>query len=239
MYYMMAEFFKMTMGESLRKTRLLAIATGMIVFLLVFFNEALSIGWSFIALAYVPLSFLFISFLTILRQEDMPKSSHLYTGLLYIAIPLILSNQLVFSSGSYNGWLAVCFFVIIWLSDVGAYSIGTLWGQNHGKKLAPSISPKKSWIGFWGGLFFALLAATGLHYLGVLDFPLIHCLLLAAVMHVAGVAGDLYESKWKRYFGIKDSGDSIPGHGGMLDRFDSTLFAFPAGIVYLVIFNLL
>ena len=68
---------------------------------------------------------------------------------------------------------------------------------------------------------------------------MIHCILLATVMDIAGVYGDLFESQWKRSFDLKDSGSIIPGHGGMLDRFDSTLFAFPIGVLYMVLFNLI
>ncbi len=68
---------------------------------------------------------------------------------------------------------------------------------------------------------------------------MVHSIAIAAVMHVAGVYGDLFESQWKRSFELKDSGSIIPGHGGMLDRFDSTLFAFPVGVLYMVLFNLI
>ena len=73
----------------------------------------------------------------------------------------------------------------------------------------------------------------------MIGFPMIHCIILALIMDVAGVYGDLFESQWKRCFDVKDSGNSIPGHGGFLDRFDSTLMAFPAGAVYLVLAGLL
>ena len=78
-----------------------------------------------------------------------------------------------------------------------------------------------------------------LYETGILRFPLIHCLILSVIMSVAGVYGDLFESQWKRFYGVKDSGNIIPGHGGMLDRFDSTLMAMPFGAIYLAIFDLL
>ena len=74
---------------------------------------------------------------------------------------------------------------------------------------------------------------------GLWDFPWYHCLILAAIMDIGGVFGDLFESLWKRHFGVKDSGNIIPGHGGMLDRFDSTLIAMPLGAIYLSIMGLL
>jgi phosphatidate cytidylyltransferase len=129
--------------------------------------------------------------------------------------------------------------VIIWGSDVGAYLFGITLGQKYGKKLFPSISPKKSWIGFWGGLFMAVALAVGLHYLGLLPFELRHCIVMSVLLNVTGVYGDLIESQWKRHYEVKDSGNIIPGHGGLLDRFDSALIAIPIGIIYLVLWNVL
>ena len=84
----------------------------------------------------------------------------------------------------------------------------------------------------------ALLAGAILYWTGLFTFPLWHCLIVAALMHVMGVFGDLFESLWKRAAGVKDSGTILPGHGGLMDRFDSALFAFPAAYVYLLVFNL-
>mgnify|MGYP002513203285 CR=1 FL=1 len=112
-------------------------------------------------------------------------------------------------------------------------------GQKYGKKLFPSISPKKSWIGFWGGLFTAVGIAVGLKYYGLLPFDLVHCIAMAILLNVTGVYGDLIESQWKRHYEVKDSGTIIPGHGGLLDRFDSALIAIPIGIIYLVVMNVL
>ena len=131
-------------------------------------------------------------------------------------------------------------FILIWMSDVGAYCVGTALGQRpDARKLAPSISPKKSWWGFWGGVFFCVAAAVGLHFLTWLPFGLLHCIALGVIVSVAGVCGDLFESMWKRHFGVKDSGNCIPGHGGMLDRFDSSLVAIPLACVYLTLTGLL
>ena len=155
-------------------------------------------------------------------------------GIAYIAGPLSLSNQVAFSGGAFNATLLLCFFILIWCSDIGAYVIGTAFGQKeNSRKLAPAISPKKSWVGFWGGMAFCILAALLLRASGLLDYPLLHCCILAVILHCGGVCGDLFESLWKRHFGIKDSGNVIPGHGGMLDRFDSTLIAMPLGALYL------
>ena len=85
----------------------------------------------------------------------------------------------------------------------------------------------------------AVLAALIMNRIGMMTYPLVHCLLLAVVMHVAGVVGDLFESQWKRCYNLKDSGNIIPGHGGMLDRVDGALMAIPAGVLYLLMINVL
>ena len=112
-------------------------------------------------------------------------------------------------------------------------------GKRFGKKLFPDISPKKTWAGFWGGMFCSVLSGIVMKYTMSLDITLLNVVLLAIVMDIAGVYGDLFESQWKRHYNVKDSGTVIPGHGGMLDRFDSTIFAMPIGALYLIVMNIL
>ena len=85
----------------------------------------------------------------------------------------------------------------------------------------------------------AVAVAVALYYAGIFQFDLLHCILIAILLCIAGVYGDLIESQWKRHYGVKDSGNIIPGHGGLLDRFDSALIAIPIGIIYLVVLNVL
>jgi len=236
---MMVEFYRMTMGESYKFSRALAIGAGVILFLLLYFCKAFHMPGKYVALAIIPILIVMFNSLLVKDKSEFTKFAFIYTGLLYIAVPMSLSNLLAFREGTFNGLLLLCFFIIIWCSDIGAYILGSLLGQKYGRKIAPEISPKKSWIGFWGGLLFAVLAAMILHWTGLLSFPLAHCIILAVLMHGSGVAGDLFESMWKRCCNVKDSGNLIPGHGGMLDRLDSTLFAMPVGAIYLALFNLI
>jgi phosphatidate cytidylyltransferase len=126
-------------------------------------------------------------------------------------------------------WLTVYVFVVVFSTDTGAYFIGLSFGKH---KLSPVISPHKTWEGFMGGLFFSLLGTYILiKYVPIkMDYRLIY---LAPLISVAGQMGDLFESSLKRYAKIKDSGNIIPGHGGVLDRFDSTLWAAP--LTYLLL----
>ena len=240
MVSMMHEFYRMTMGNLYKTSRVIAIITGVILFLLIFLMQCIDLPARFIACALVPLLVLMCHSLYEKDRENFGKFPFIYTGLLYIAAPLSLVNLLAFDSdGNFNALMLLCFFIINWGSDIGAFCFGTLFGQKEGRrKLFPSISPKKSWVGFWGGLLLAMVFAAILYFAGIFHFPLVHCLGLSLVIHIGGVYGDLFESQWKRYCEVKDSGTMIPGHGGMLDRFDSTIFAVSFAAIYLVVFNL-
>ena len=239
-YFMMREFYAITMGESYLFARKLAIFSAELLFAMMFVVYQLGVPVKWLSLAALPLFAAMISVLFDKERSQLYQFPYIFTGLLYIGIPSALLPLVVFKNGEFNGWLLMCFFIIIWCSDIGAYCLGTLFGQNpDSKKLAPTISPKKSWWGVWSGLVFAIGAAAGLRAIGWLDLPFWHSLVFGAIVSAAGVCGDLFESVWKRYFHVKDSGNVIPGHGGMLDRFDSSLFAIPIGTAYLALFELL
>ena len=222
MVTMLYEFYHMTMGDLFPRSRWLAVMVGVSAFVMLFCVMAFRWDLRLISLCAVLLLFLMISTLFVKDKADFKLFSFLYTGLLYI------------KAGNFDGRPMLAFLIIIWASDVGAYCVGMLLGKYTGK-LFPTVSPKKTWAGFWGGLLFAVLAGLILNWTGLWTYPMFHAVILAAIMHVAGVFGDLFESQWKRVCDIKDSGNIIPGHGGMLDRFDSALFAIPAGVLYLVL----
>jgi phosphatidate cytidylyltransferase len=237
---MMKEFLSMTCGNEYRYSQVLSILSGAILFTLIYVYKAFDFPGRLVILAFVPVFILMINSLYLKDKSRFDKFANLYAALIYIAVPWSLLNFAVFNAaGEFNGMLLLCFFCIIWGTDVGAYMFGITLGQKYGKKLFPSISPKKSWIGFWGGLLTAIGVAVALHYAGFFCFDLIHCIFMGALLCVAGVYGDLIESQWKRHYNVKDSGNIIPGHGGLLDRFDSALIAIPIGIIYLVVMNVL
>ncbi len=241
---MMWEFLKMTCGRDYRFSQILSILAGATLFSLIYFYRAFGLDGKLVILAFVPVFVLMINSLYVKDKSRFDKFSNLYAVLIYIAVPWSLLNFAVFPAGDgvFDGKILLCFFAIIWGTDVGAYLWGITLGQKYGKKLFPSISPKKSWIGFWGGLFTAVLVAVGLYYLGIFKLgntqcDLLDCICMALLLSVTGVYGDLIESQWKRHYNVKDSGTIIPGHGGLLDRFDSALIAIPIGIIYLVVMN--
>ncbi len=237
---MMREFLRMTCGKNYWFSQILSILAGATLFTLIYLYKGFHFPGRLVILAFVPVFILMINSLYVRDKSRFDKFSNLYTALLYIAVPWSLLNFAVFNAeGEFNGMLLLCFFAIIWGTDVGAYLFGITLGQKYGKKLFPSISPKKSWIGFWGGVFMAVGVAVALHYAGLFCFELIHCICMSLLLSVTGVYGDLIESQWKRHYEVKDSGTIIPGHGGLLDRFDSALIAIPIGIIYLVVMNVL
>ena len=237
---MMSEFLKMTSGNDYRFSQVLSILAGAVLFALTYLYKGFCLPGRFVALAFIPVFILMVNSLYVKDKTCFSKFSSIYAALVYIAVPWSLINFAAFNAaGEFNGSMLLCFFCIIWGSDVGAYIFGMSLGQKYGKKLFPSISPKKSWIGFWGGLLTAVIVAVALHFAGVFTFGLVHCIAIAILLNVTGVYGDLIESQWKRHYEVKDSGTIIPGHGGLLDRFDSALMAIPVGIIYLVVMNVL
>lgn len=159
-------------------------------------------------------------------------------GQVYITMPICLMYEIL----SYNYIVLLALFVIIWASDTFAYLAGSLFGKH---KLSPSISPNKSWEGVVGGLIGALLTAL-VFYLTVSDptaceisVSFIRWLIFAVVIVVFGTLGDLLESLLKRTVGVKDSGHIMPGHGGLLDRLDSVIFAVIPAAVYIFIMSII
>lgn len=166
------------------------------------------------------------------RQENPIQAwAKLALSQLYVALPFAMLNLVAFFGGKYTPILPISLFVFIWTNDTFAYLTGSMLGKH---RMFERISPKKSWEGFVGGNLFALVAALVLFYFHR-DIAWWQWLLIAETAVVAGTLGDLMESLLKRTLGVKDSGKSIPGHGGWLDRFDSIIFSIPAVLILLVI----
>jgi phosphatidate cytidylyltransferase len=145
-----------------------------------------------------------------------------------VAVPFALINIAAFHNGVYNFEIIWGCLFILWATDTGAYFAGTYFGK---RKLFERISPKKSWEGAVGGAILALIFAVGIAYF-FKSFLMWQWLVIAAIIIVGGVYGDLVESLLKRSIEIKDSGDSLPGHGGFLDRFDGLLISAPSIVAF-------
>jgi phosphatidate cytidylyltransferase len=175
------------------------------------------------------------------RQEANPLKNWAYAfaSQIYIALPFALLSVLGLHYDSFANEMRYDFiyplsvFIFLWMSDTGAYLVGSLLSRYFPAKLFPRISPKKSWVGSIGGGILCLAAAWGIYAYEPKYMELWQWMGLALTVCVFGTWGDLVESLLKRQVGIKDSGNILPGHGGMLDRFDSALLAIPAAVVYL------
>lgn len=179
-------------------------------------------------------------------KQPNPVNNWAYTMLsqLYIALPLSTIYALAFIASPdgatrFESLIPLSVFVFLWVNDTGAYCAGSLLGRH---KLFPRVSPGKTWEGSVGGGVFVLIAAAVIGHLAnqgdtphLLGIP--QWMGLGLVVTVFGTWGDLVESLLKRTWGIKDSGKLLPGHGGMLDRFDSSLLAIPAAVIYLYTLN--
>lgn len=190
--------------------------------------------------------YLFISNLYTQSKDAVNDWAYTMLSQLYIALPLSMINVLAFRQSPdgathFYYLLPLSIFIFLWTNDTGAYCTGSLFGKH---KLFPRISPAKSWEGSIGGGVLVLIVATIIYFLesqgeNLSTLNLWEWLGLGLVVVVFGTWGDLVESLFKRTLGIKDSGNILPGHGGMLDRFDSSLMAIPAAVIYLYSITLL
>lgn len=154
------------------------------------------------------------------------------TSLIYIGLPIMALNS-IYCSGIINSqYLVLAIFALIWLNDTGAYCVGTLMGRH---KMFPRLSPKKSWEGWFGGFLFCILAGwAAAQWLEITNWQVWQWIVFGAIVCVFSTWGDLFESMIKRNAGVKDSGNIIPGHGGILDRIDSLLFVAPIAYIFLI-----
>ncbi len=186
--------------------------------------------------------FLLISELYLEKPNPLKNWAYALASHVYIAVPFILLAAIAashgpsqYSSAIYDWRLPLFIFIFLWTSDTGAYLCGSTLGRFFPAKLFPRISPKKSWVGSIGGGVLCIIVAVLLEWVMLIRLNALEMAGLALVVCIFGTWGDLFESLLKRQVGIKDSGKILPGHGGMLDRFDSSLLAIPAAYVYLQI----
>ena len=156
-------------------------------------------------------------------MEEMDEQQKLRSVVNYIILPFIIIAQIPFEQDFYNPKIIISIFILIWINDTFAYIVGKTIGKN---KLFEAISPKKTIEGFIGGLGFAMIGGLLLSQYFIAQ-PFIIWVIIAVILSVFGTIGDLIESRLKRIAKVKDSGSIMPGHGGILDRLDSLIFAAP------------
>lgn len=193
--------------------------------------------------------YMFISELYTKAPNSINNWAYTMLSQMYIALPFATLNVLAFRGIGdmvyYNYLIPLSVFIFLWTNDTGAYLSGSLFGKH---KLFPRVSPGKSWEGSIGGGILVLIVATaigwyensGMHDVAEgLAMSVPAWMGLGLVVVFFGTWGDLVESLFKRTVGIKDSGNILPGHGGMLDRFDSSLMAIPAAVIYIYTLTLI
>ncbi|MFV0305643.1 MAG: phosphatidate cytidylyltransferase [Moheibacter sp.] len=187
-----------------------------------------------------PIMFLLAAFTILFSSNELYIEFGKATiGVIYIAVPFSLAltiPSISFELGKEiisNEILLI--FLLIWFSDVMAYVAGSLFGKH---KLAPKISKNKSWEGFFGGFISTIIVGTLLEFY-VFPKSKLNWVIISTIIAICAPVGDLVESKLKRTFNAKDSGNFIPGHGGFLDRLDSFIFVVPMVYLYLLLNNIL
>jgi phosphatidate cytidylyltransferase len=191
-----------------------------------------SFGNMLIFLNFFLISLIFIAELFTKSGDPFGNIGSTITGVVYVALPFGLLNYLYFPviyPNNFNFGILLGYFLILWLNDTGAYLVGSAFGKHN---LFKRISPGKTWEGSIGGSLFALLTAGVMsnYFTGL---SLLQWIIMALIIVVFGTLGDLVESMLKRSLGIKDSGNILPGHGGLLDRFDAVLLSAPVVFVYI------
>ena len=236
------EFYKLARETGLSPQRWMGLAVGVLLFALNFivfrqFSRSVTDeagGAVLYLLLYIGLLLPTLFVCELFRRSATPLANLGATllGVLYVAVPLslLLYVPVLAGDGVWRPETVLCYIFIIWANDVFAYLVGMTFGRH---RLCERLSPKKSWEGFFGGLAGAV--ATGLAAAYALDTNYWVWGGLALVASLSGVAGDLVESMFKREAGVKDSGQVIPGHGGVLDRFDALLLSAPYVFLYLLL----
>jgi len=234
------EYYQLVSRNGIKPQKITGIITGALLYIISTLIAAGLVSPGYLLVA-IPL-FLIIMIKELYRRNEKPFDSlaHTFFPLIYTVLPFCLFPFSAFSqegippllaanSISFSPGIVIGFFLLLWTYDTGAYLTGISFGRH---RLMERVSPKKSWEGFIGGLIITAAIAWLLSgWLGMISRAM--WIAISVIVSVGGTYGDLAESLLKRSLGVKDSGKILPGHGGFLDRFDSTLFSFP--LVYLFI----
>ncbi len=231
------EFYSITVTEECKPQKYTGTILGTLLYLMItgFFLFRGSQMFTFSIVSILPIFFIPI-IIELYRKKEKPLVNAAVTifGLIYIALPVSLLNMMNDPIGGtvfhhFPAYLTA-YFLITWIYDTGAYLVGKQFGKH---KFFERISPRKTWEGTIGGTIVAVPAATGLYYITE-GTQLVHLLVLTALIVLFGTFGDLAESLFKRSLNLKDSGNILPGHGGILDRFDTIFVSAPFVFLYFV-----
>lgn len=227
------EFYKLVGLDGMLPLKFWGTFCGLVIYSLIFLIEKHLLSNNFYFFIFPVSSSIF--FVKLYKKTDKKPFTNIaftFLGIIYVAIPISLMNILAFTRGAYSWQIIIGVLLLHWASDTGAYFAGVRFGKT---KLFERVSPKKSWEGSIGGAVLACAFAYGLSVYFT-DLLWGEWFIIAAISVIAGTYGDLIESLFKRSIHIKDSGSSIPGHGGFLDRFDGLLLSLPFIVAFLRFF---
>ncbi|MXV14679.1 phosphatidate cytidylyltransferase [Hufsiella ginkgonis] len=223
------EFYRLVRTGSVKPQRQLGIALGLLVYLPVAFHFFRGTPLDFLLVVVPAAVLVFIA--ELYRKHENPFHNIGYTllGVIFAVLPFSFFHALAFLPGDYRFHLPLGFMLMLWASDTGAYLFGMKFGKT---RLFERHSPKKSWEGFVGGMLTSFLVSVVISYF-YSELSAVEWGVMSLIIATTGTLGDLAESMLKRSLGVKDSGSLLPGHGGLLDRFDGLLLSAPLVFVYL------
>ncbi len=225
------EFFTLLTTETTQPHKIVSTLLGIFAYILLHLSFCNPTGSVYISFLIPALFALFVFELFRNKKNPFQNIASTVLGIVYVVLPMLLLS--LFSIDREKQNILLAFFIILWTNDTAAYCVGSLIGKH---RLFERLSPKKSWEGSLGGLLISLVAAW-ICSLYFSEFTLLQWLGFALVTVVFGTLGDLVESMLKRSVRVKDSGNILPGHGGILDRFDAALLAAPFVFTYLLLIH--
>lgn len=238
------EFFRIASHDNAHPLSFTSILTGTIAIFLSFVILKFDFNISVLWLIIIPALSIFIEELFLNKENPLRNISVSFLSLIYITIPLITSILLVFENDfgfqiekgdAFHPELLIGILTLIWIFDSLAYCVGVPLGKH---KLFVRVSPKKSWEGTIGGALFVIVAGIFMSKF-IPAISQTDWIIISALVIVFGTIGDLIESLFKRSINVKDSGETLPGHGGLLDRLDSFIFTLPWVLIYFILKNLI
>lgn len=233
LFFTQSEFYSLVKNSEHAPSKWVGTIAG-VLFFLAGFGVAIGFLPKHFSFAFVPFILLIFVVETIHPKSTLTDAALTLLGFIYIALPFALMNFIVLNTVNgqqvFYPWILAGVFFIIWIYDSAAYMAGSMFGRH---KVCERISPAKSWEGVVAGTVLAVVTGI-LNAVLFQAISMVSWIVIALITAAFGTFGDFFESKFKRGFDVKDSGKVLPGHGGLLDRFDSLLFAVPAVFLWLM-----